>query len=270
MYTHRMNSISEDYFRSLAAELKSKFKRVNNFTSHTGSIGNYHEQALKSVIQQLLPSRFSLKTGFVYYDQQNVSKQVDILIIDENEPTSYFLQDGDFAIVHPDAVVAAIEVKTKLNKKDLSLASENLASVINVCSNRNYKNKSFTVTFIFAYSAPHFSPQGLGKFFENCQIQPFNRYPMVIFVENNYFLQMLGKDGSNIPRGLHPVRMFGITQEEENLLHISLFLFSIRKACEHHSDKANSNPFNYSLIEHFNGITTGRQYFKFGENYLEY
>jgi len=265
-----MTAISSDYFQNLAFELKSKFKRVNNFTSHTGSIGNYHEQALKSVISQSLPSRFSLKTGFVYFSQEKVSRQVDILIVDESEPTSYFLQDGDFVIVHPDAVVAAIEVKTKLNKKDLQSASENLASVIEVCSNRNYPNKKFTVTFIFSYSAPSFNPEKLGKYFKSCKPLAFNRYPMSIFVEGNYFLQLLGGAANNaIPRGLHPVRMFGISPEEENLLHISLFLSSIRKACEAHTGKS-SNPFNYSLINNFNGITTAKQYFKFGETFNEY
>lgn len=265
-----MNSISVDYFRSLAAELKSKFKRVNNFTSHTGSIGNYHEQALKSVISQFLPSRFSLKTGFVYFNEQTVSRQVDILIVDETEPTSYFLQDGDFVIVHPDAVVCAIEVKSRLTGKELLSASENIAKVIEVCSNRNYENKKFTMGFIFAYDAPNFSPERLGKYFEKCPKRSFNRYPVTIFVEDNYYLQTLGGAKSGIPQGLHPVRMFGITQEEENLLHISLFLSTIRKACEYHSGKTNSNPFAYSLINNFKGITTGKQYFKFGENYLKY
>lgn len=107
-------SLKIDLFKSLAAEMVAKYKRLNYFTNHPGSIGTYHETLLKSTLRQFLPKRYSLKTGFVYIDGQ-VSNQIDILIIDELEPTSYYFQEEDLVVVHPDAVVSAIEVKTTLN-----------------------------------------------------------------------------------------------------------------------------------------------------------
>jgi len=108
-----------DYFLSLAGELLSKYKRVNSFTPHTLSVGRYHEEALKSTLRLFLPTRFSIKTGFVHIPQTGVtSKQCDLIIIDENEPNSYFFQDGEFVIVHPEAVVCVIEVKTNITKEE--------------------------------------------------------------------------------------------------------------------------------------------------------
>ena len=117
--------INFKYLDSFAKELSSKFRRINHLTtSGRTAIGNYHEEILKVALQNFLSKRYSIKTGYIYYDDQNVSNQIDLMIIDENNSFSYLFQEGDFAIVKPDAVVCAIEVKSRLDSIDRTLFSQ--------------------------------------------------------------------------------------------------------------------------------------------------
>lgn len=122
-----INSAKGSFFDGFATELEGKFQRIASLTPHGGTSGSYHEEILRSVLRNFLTKRFSVKTGFIYLDEKSVSKQIDILIIDENEPAAYVFQEGDVAIVMPEAVVAVIEVKTTLDQDDFTGALDNIA-----------------------------------------------------------------------------------------------------------------------------------------------
>lgn len=111
-----INTPDIQFYQSFAREMLGKLQRVSYLTNHGPSNGSYHENILKSVLKNFLSKRFSVKTGFIF-GEEYVSSQIDILIIDENEPMAYIFQEGDFAVVIPRAVVAAIEVKTNLTSK---------------------------------------------------------------------------------------------------------------------------------------------------------
>jgi hypothetical protein len=104
-------------FESYANEFLAKFERINSLISHGPSIGTYHEEIVRNFLSQILPNRFSVKTGFIYNSVSSTStKQIDILIIDENIPHAYFFKENSFAIVHPDSVICGIEIKNHLEK----------------------------------------------------------------------------------------------------------------------------------------------------------
>jgi len=109
--------MSEAFYLSIANELSAKLRRVAAFVDHGPSIGSYHEEALKTVLRSILPERFGLRTGFAFSAKLGASQQGDILVIDENHPGAYHFREGEFAVVLPDAIVAVIEVKTKLTKR---------------------------------------------------------------------------------------------------------------------------------------------------------
>lgn len=162
MTNNMRNSINQKYFESFASELASKFRRINHLTTNARvAIGNYHEEILKVAIKNFLSDRYSVKTGYIYYDDQNISNQVDILIIDENYTFSYLFKEGDFAIVKPEAVICAIEVKSVLNKLNLEQA------ILNITKAKEVKQKSLTgniTGLIFGYESPATS----NKWIENC------------------------------------------------------------------------------------------------------
>jgi len=146
------DSIDQNYFESFADELISKFRRINHLTTTARvAIGNYHEEVLKVALQNFVSKRYSIKTGYIYFDKNHISNQIDILIIDENYSFSYLFQSGDFAIVKPDAAICAIEVKSVLNKKGLEEA------ILNISQAKRVKQKSLTGSLtglIFGYDSP--------------------------------------------------------------------------------------------------------------------
>ncbi len=156
------NSINQKYFESFANELAGKFRRINHLTTNARvAIGSYHEEILKVAIKNFLSDRYTVKTGYIYYDDQNISDQIDILIIDENYSFSYLFKEGDFAIIKPEAVICAIEVKSVLNKENLEQA------ILNITRAKEIKQKSLTgglTGLIFGYESPATSNGWL----ENC------------------------------------------------------------------------------------------------------
>jgi hypothetical protein len=157
------NTINQKYFESFANELAGKFRRINHLTTNARvAIGNYHEEILKVAIRNFLSDRYSVKTGYIYYDDENISNQIDILIIDENYSFSYLFKEGDFAIVKPEAVVCAIEVKSVLDRKNFEMAFANITQA------KIIKQKSLTgqlAGLIFAYDSSTTSNKWLEKCF---------------------------------------------------------------------------------------------------------
>jgi hypothetical protein len=123
-----INAPQIEYFESFANEITSKFRRLQSIVGHPTASGDYHEEILRSVLRNFLSKRFSVKKGFIYGGSDRVSKQIDIMIIDENSPAAYVFQEGDFAVVIPEAVVAVMEVKTAFNAPEFDQAIENIAS----------------------------------------------------------------------------------------------------------------------------------------------
>lgn len=123
-----INAPKIEYFESYANEIASKFRRLQNIVGHPVASGDYHEEVLREILRNFLSKRFSVKKGFIYAGSDNVSRQMDVMIIDENCPAAYIFQEGDFAVVLPQAVVAVMEVKTTFRAAEFDMAIENIAS----------------------------------------------------------------------------------------------------------------------------------------------
>lgn len=188
---------SHAYYDSFADELLSKFNRVAHLVSHRATTGNYHEAILRTVLSNFLSKRYSVKTGFVYKDEESVSYQVDILIIDEYDASAYIYQEGDFVIVRPQSVVAAIEVKTTLNAGQFDEAIRNIASVKKLADNpENIRG------IVFAYNGSRPSKTTLNKWFNREAAQEISKSPrlgptMFAFMKHSTLLLRLNFDNNS-------------------------------------------------------------------------
>lgn len=118
-----------EYLESLAKEVAGKFGRLNSIIkNHNLSRGDYHEEVLRAFFRNFLSRRFSVKKGFIYAGPDKVSKQTDIIIVDENTASAYVFQQGDFAVVTPDAVAAVIEVKSNCSQSEFVESFKNIES----------------------------------------------------------------------------------------------------------------------------------------------
>lgn len=124
-----INAPEIEYFESFANEIASKFRRLQSIVGHPTTSGDYHEEILRAVLRNFLSKRFSVKKGFIFTGPGRASKQIDLMVVDENSPAAYIFQEGDFAVVIPQAVVAVMEIKTALNATDFDQALENISSV---------------------------------------------------------------------------------------------------------------------------------------------
>lgn len=138
----------DSYFNGFAEELNGKFQRLRHLTQHNTASGNYHEEILRVVLRNFLTARYSVKTGFIYKDGAEVSKQIDIIIVDESSPAAYIFQEEDFVVVMPEAVVAVVEVKTTLDKQNYEMALSNIRSAKEL-----FKNPARHPGIIFGYQS---------------------------------------------------------------------------------------------------------------------
>jgi hypothetical protein len=116
-----------DYLATFADELLAKSRRIDYLIRHTGTVGTYREELLRSTLRQLLPTRFQASTGFI----ENSPRQLDIIVWDAARYAALF-REQEVVVVPREAVRAIIEVKTTLDTDTLDDALEILHDVLRV------------------------------------------------------------------------------------------------------------------------------------------
>lgn len=92
--------------------------------------GVFREEILRKFLVSLLPESLSVDTGYVHgFNEGRTSKQIDILVWDSSRFPAIF-RAGQFVVVSPEAVVAAIEVKSNMGLQDIRDGISNLRSLV--------------------------------------------------------------------------------------------------------------------------------------------
>lgn len=113
-----------EIFRSQRDHIRILLKDAHNLSS-----GIYRESLIRNFFTTILPQSVSVDSGFIYgFEQIENSKQIDILIWDSARHGAVY-RTREFVIVPPEAVIAAISVKTTLDKSSLYESLDNLLSV---------------------------------------------------------------------------------------------------------------------------------------------
>ncbi len=123
----RFRAVAKSYtalFRAQQDHIHQLLGSAQNYSS-----GIFRESLLRNFLATVLPQSISVDSGFVYgFEQVPNSRQIDILVWDSDRHAAVY-RTREFVIVPPEAVIAAISVKTTLNKKDLVESLENLLSL---------------------------------------------------------------------------------------------------------------------------------------------
>jgi hypothetical protein len=92
-------------------------------------IGSSREELVRTFLRGLLPRGVTVSTGVIYgFEVVPNSAQIDVLVWDStHHPAVYAV--GDFTVVPPEAVIAAISVKSGAAKQDFDGTVENLDTV---------------------------------------------------------------------------------------------------------------------------------------------
>jgi hypothetical protein len=113
----------DGHFRDYSQALNDESDRIKrDYPMHAGEAGRSREEAVRQFFALHLPSALGVKEGFVLDSKGAVSKQSDLLIIDEvwNKP----IGNGSNPFWLRESVYASIEIKTNLDRRDIDDAVE--------------------------------------------------------------------------------------------------------------------------------------------------
>jgi len=107
--------------------------RVRHFIegSHWLTDGEWKESVLRHFLRRSLPRTIEVGRGFVV-SPKGASRQIDVLVFDAAKPILF--RDGDLVFVTPDAVVAIIEVKTRLDSSNYTECLDKISSNLDFLS----------------------------------------------------------------------------------------------------------------------------------------
>jgi hypothetical protein len=114
-------------FQMAARKLRQDFQELQN-VPHAGERGGEAEKLIKTFLRNHIPRRFDVGSGFILDRKDNVSRQTDVIIFDALNCPTYRVSDS--AAIYPSNNVAAVvEVKSRLDSRELEDALTKIASV---------------------------------------------------------------------------------------------------------------------------------------------
>ncbi len=253
-----------EYFISFAKELDSKLGRINSLiNNHPGEKGNYHEYILKDLISHFLPKRYSVRTGFIYVDDDHISPQIDLIIIDEDKSPCILAQYSDFVIVYPEAVCCTIEVKTFLNKKEFQ-RSTNFVQKVKEISRYNNPEGEMIGSLIFSFDGEIFTPRRLSNWYKDKNSCDVADYPDAILSLKKGFIMKWNLNNE------HRGHYFIMGDEDElKWKSLSIFIAIIIKYCELRSGITRPDGKNaFDRFSKMENLRLSREYLKYHEGLL--
>lgn len=107
-------------YEATAANMQAQFERVRASLTHSGARGGAAEEIVRQFLREALPSALGVAVGQVVDADGNFSGQSDVIIYDaQATPMLFNSAQGGTQTVPIEGVVAVIEVKSVLQKKDL-------------------------------------------------------------------------------------------------------------------------------------------------------
>jgi hypothetical protein len=118
----------KEILESAANHLRSEFEEIKKNNPHAAESGAEAQIILSKFLQDHLPRRFDIESGYVLGPGGSLSRQTDLIIFDALDSPIY-RRGPRVQIIPRDCVAAVIEVKSKLNKDELTDAAAKIASV---------------------------------------------------------------------------------------------------------------------------------------------
>jgi len=112
--------------------IQAEIARIETFSSsldqvqHPGTIGDTREALLRELLNRLLPKRYDIVKGFIVDSNGRQTPQLDAIIVERDVLPPYLLP-SDAAIVPIEAALAAVEVKSRIDRSTFQqlLAQQN-------------------------------------------------------------------------------------------------------------------------------------------------
>lgn len=135
--------------------LKSEYESNKNI-SHQGVKGGFNENALSSLVKEVIPTKYKITKGVIENSEGEQSNETDIIIYDDEILPLYIQNDLSFVPV--EAVKYVFEVKSQLTSNELQTTIQKFL---------NFKKLGgISPTVLFAYSSDIKSNE-LNRYYKN-------------------------------------------------------------------------------------------------------
>lgn len=149
----------EEIFEQASLLMEADFERLRKTYTHAGSKGTEFEKIVESFLASKLPKRFSITSGFILDNKDQLSSQQDIIIYDAYN-TPLYSYDSENAVVPNDNVATVVEVKATLttdNLRECFQKTEKIKSLSKTLHDKSISRSEGTYfateSYIFAFSS---------------------------------------------------------------------------------------------------------------------
>ena len=129
----------KNYYSALQAQFRLQSSILTDVLPHSGERGRNNEERFREFLARILPTKFSVGSGFVVCSESSVrvSSQTDVVLFDEfhNAPIHRELASHVYPV---EIVYGTVEVKGRLEKRDLKKICEDIAKVRALGQHRYY------------------------------------------------------------------------------------------------------------------------------------
>ncbi len=267
-------TVNLDYFSGIAQELLGKINRVSCLIKKSNlKSGEYHEEIVRHFLRGFMTGRYALKTGYIYLDAVTTSRQVDILLIDEHVPFTYLFQEGDFVVVRPESVIAAIEIKTRMDLGEFRKAFDNIVTAKKIKQKSlGYYGHIFGAVFGF-FSNKVIDKSSLNSWFKDSRISQHGSdvgalWPDEIFFFDNEITLSLQETSTPDKRGNYFYQpIYPSNGADYKALQLALLVGILFSVCdsEDQSQKGRFPIFDLDAFMNSDDVITGPEKFSPGE-----
>ncbi|WNF23169.1 DUF6602 domain-containing protein [Mesobacillus jeotgali] len=135
-----------------AKKMQIDFQELTGNINHMGERGSSREEILLRYLRKYIPNKYQMNNGIIIDGTGEQSRQQDIIIYDSfNSPV--LLNMESTRIVPIESVYSVIEVKSTLNKTEISKCVNNITSVRSLIKNSLGSINSPTAGFVFAFTS---------------------------------------------------------------------------------------------------------------------
>ena len=120
----------KNYYSALQEQFRLQSSILTDVLPHSGERGRNNEERFREFLGRILPKKFSVGSGFVVCSEPSirVSSQTDVVLFDEfhNAPIHRELASHVYPV---EIVYGTVEVKGRLEKRDLTKICEDIAKM---------------------------------------------------------------------------------------------------------------------------------------------
>ena len=161
------------YIESVGRKLVSEFEDARELGADPNAKGAGIESATRKQLESLLPSILNVGQGYIIDSYGNTSRQIDLVLFERNLCPVFSINESPESTYYPcEGVVAAIEIKSQMRKREVFDAAEKAISVRKL--QRRFRERRGEVTFGIPTEGKSFANRRYGQIGETLMYQTFN------------------------------------------------------------------------------------------------